>query len=771
MTSTISVTGDSNDTNLVLDSANGAISDGTDGTNGTNGTNGTDGTNGTNGTDGTDGTPADTTILDAHTKSIEKNTLSIDGNRPMAYCPAASVIIGSYLMGGFLETYVGIPYAEQPIGPKRFTICDEAPRSTMPIYATTPLFSTYYKDGTITQGSDAADLGVVIPRSEDFLNLNVIKRTTSDGNCPVMVNFHGGGHTSGNAAKYPLHKFCQKEDIITVNVNYRLDALGFLPFSEFTADASSSYPGAVGNYGLYDKITALKWIQNNIAHFGGDPRNVTIFGESAGAKSVELLSTTPLTCDVSGMPSLFHKVIGQSGAYDIISDPDDKHGMMSASSWENQVNPVSVDPFNVAGLTNRKLWINYLGAKDANDVDLSGDALVTFMQGLSAEIFIADDRPLQPGPVYDSNFTIDRNIFAMQDTSGVFNQNMDRPTLLGSNSNEEALFSLFNYFGLDTATIMSSIQNTLIDFSNNDYRSIPGVRDLHDFKSKQQLDEALSLYKVVTLDAAGTQVVRVLDASGDSILDSSFNLKGSDSSGNLLLAEANHLVDINKVRITDPSSVVYDPNRSSVKLYTSASPAASLTPYVQMLSDIWSIKILTLAINKSDGTKNSYTYYLNDYLDGKGANPSSFIYAGAHAIDLVYLHDLWSYSGNIKSTLGLIMSGQGTNPALFAAVMAAGYTPTLSEIQIQKDMISLWTSFAVGDVPKLANGTVLSSVKDGSGVLLSNQTQIKSLDELYSGNFIKQFSIVTPDANGNTYTHAVPSDGFTPLEMVASVNN
>ncbi|XP_070551708.1 acetylcholinesterase-like [Ptychodera flava] len=136
------------------------------------------------------------------------------------------------------------------------------------------------------------------PQSEDCLFLNVYAPQTQSGSLPVMVWIHGGGFLWGSGSSYDSLPLSAIGNVIVVTINYRLGALGFF----LTGDEH-----ATGNYGLLDQIAALQWVQDNIAAFGGDVNKVTIFGESAGAISVDLLLFSPLA------EGLFHRAIMQSG--------------------------------------------------------------------------------------------------------------------------------------------------------------------------------------------------------------------------------------------------------------------------------------------------------------------------------------------------------------------------------------------------------------------------------------------------------------------------
>lgn len=145
------------------------------------------------------------------------------------------------------------------------------------------------------------------PQDEDCLSLNVWTAAKStEERRPVMVWIHGGAYEigSGSTPGYHGDTFAHA-GVVLVTINYRLGTLGFLAHPDLTAESPS---GASGNYGLMDMIAALRWVKANIAGFGGDPDNVTIFGESAGGGAVMLLSASPPA------RGLFHKAIAESGA-------------------------------------------------------------------------------------------------------------------------------------------------------------------------------------------------------------------------------------------------------------------------------------------------------------------------------------------------------------------------------------------------------------------------------------------------------------------------
>ncbi|MEM7342239.1 MAG: carboxylesterase family protein [Actinomycetota bacterium] len=144
-------------------------------------------------------------------------------------------------------------------------------------------------------------------QSEDCLYLTVRSPDPSPGaNLPVMVWIHGGDHQDGSGSDpYYQANALAGRDVVTVAINYRLGVLGYLAHPEMSAESDQ---GVAGNYGTLDQIAALEWVRDNISGFGGDPSNVTVFGESAGGESVMHMMTSPLA------RGLFHRAVPQSAA-------------------------------------------------------------------------------------------------------------------------------------------------------------------------------------------------------------------------------------------------------------------------------------------------------------------------------------------------------------------------------------------------------------------------------------------------------------------------
>lgn len=200
-----------------------------------------------------------------------------------------------------VRAFLGVPYAAPPTGERRW----RAPAPAAPWQGVRP--AGRFGDRCI-QTNPFPDMLFQSPaESEDCLTLSVWTPGRAGDRLPVMVWIHGGGFFSG-ASDEQRHdgSALASKGVVLVALNYRLGVMGFLAHPALTA---ASPHRASGNYGLMDQIAALHWVRDNIAAFGGDPANVTIFGESAGSMSVSALMASPPA------RGLFQKAIGQSGAY------------------------------------------------------------------------------------------------------------------------------------------------------------------------------------------------------------------------------------------------------------------------------------------------------------------------------------------------------------------------------------------------------------------------------------------------------------------------
>ena len=198
-------------------------------------------------------------------------------------------------------SFKGVPFAAPPVGPLRWRAPQPAPAWT----GVRP--ASQYGHDCMQQPfpSDAAPLGT--EPAEDCLVVNVWRPAQSTGRkLPVMVWIYGGGFVNGGSspAVYDGSQFARR-GIVFVSFNYRLGRFGFFAHPELTRENPDG--GLLGDYGYMDQIAALKWVQRNIAAFGGDASNVTVFGESAGGGSVHMLLTSPLA------RGLFAKAVIESG--------------------------------------------------------------------------------------------------------------------------------------------------------------------------------------------------------------------------------------------------------------------------------------------------------------------------------------------------------------------------------------------------------------------------------------------------------------------------
>jgi para-nitrobenzyl esterase len=205
-----------------------------------------------------------------------------------------------------VKAYKGIPYAAPPVGKLRWRE-PLAPESWSGVRDADRFGSV------CIQGPGQGYVNIAVmpgspPMSEDCLFLNVWTAADSASEKrPVMVWVHGGAFTDG-AGSIDLYdgETLARKGAVVVTLNYRLGPFGFFAHPALSEESAQ---GTSGNYGLMDMLAALQWVQRNIAAFGGDPANVTVFGQSAGAMALTALTTSPLA------DGLFHRIIAQSGAW------------------------------------------------------------------------------------------------------------------------------------------------------------------------------------------------------------------------------------------------------------------------------------------------------------------------------------------------------------------------------------------------------------------------------------------------------------------------
>lgn len=235
-------------------------------------------------------------LFSAHAFSQQQNNfLAIQAKT------ANGIIEGNYDTKTGMQFYFGIPFAKPPVGDLRWKA--PQPLDNWKGVKITKKFGPRPVQADVFGDMKSRSDGL----SEDCLYLNVwtaAKRNTKD--LPVLVYFYGGGFVAGDASE-PRYdgESMAKKGMVVVTANYRLNIFGFLALPELSKE--SPYK-ASGNYGMLDQVAALKWVHENISAFGGDPKKVTIAGESAGSISVSLLMASPLS------KNLIAGAIGESGA-------------------------------------------------------------------------------------------------------------------------------------------------------------------------------------------------------------------------------------------------------------------------------------------------------------------------------------------------------------------------------------------------------------------------------------------------------------------------
>ena len=307
------------------------------------------------------------------------------------------------------DIYYGIPYAEPPTGSNRW----QAPIAKAPFSSSTPFNATSARPGCI-QG---AGLTGVFQESENCLYLNVFKPSYSSTPLPVMVWLHGGSFTigSGTEKQYNAEDLAKNQKVIVVTLNYRLGFLGHLSIPELTAE--SNYGGS-GNYAFLDQLMAMQWVNDNIASFGGDASNITLFGESAGAASVCMHLATPLAT------GLFQKSIIQSGNCEWITRSQSK----AETQGQDFVKAYIPDCWNDS---NQTTDLSCLRSKNATSIR---NAVKSANPDANALSF---DPVLVTGGVIDNYFLTDtaRNL--------INGSKSDIPVIIGVTKDEGTIFHSF----------------------------------------------------------------------------------------------------------------------------------------------------------------------------------------------------------------------------------------------------------------------------------------------------------------------------------------
>jgi para-nitrobenzyl esterase len=299
------------------------------------------------------------------------------------------------IRNGEVREWRGIPFAAPPVGDLRF----RAPRPAHP-WTDVRDASEFGPVPPQDRKGPFSGAGPKTPRSEDCLTLNIAAPAKPSTALPVMVYLHGGAYSVGSPRDTAFRGInFARRGVVHVTFNYRLNALGYLDFSEFGAD---------NNLGLRDQVAALEWVRNNIAAFGGDPANVTVYGESSGANAVTTLLALPAA------RGLFARAIAQSPPSNAVYRPE------LTRAWAREFMEIlGVSPGHEAEVL-----------RSADAADLVTAARILFQR-------VPDEYPgdLPFSPVIDGDYLPEHPVEALLAGRG-----HPVPLIIGSNDREGSVF-------------------------------------------------------------------------------------------------------------------------------------------------------------------------------------------------------------------------------------------------------------------------------------------------------------------------------------------
>ncbi|SDQ30255.1 carboxylesterase/lipase family protein [Flagellimonas zhangzhouensis] len=385
--------------------------------------------------------------------------IELQTGKDVAVTDTESGKVRGFIRNG-IYTYKGIPYAkaERFMAPTKVDAWEGVRSSTM--YG--PVAPLLTPTTSVMDESEFVfdhDWGYT---SEDCLRINVWTPNTDQKKRPVLFWIHGGGYTAGSSQELPSYdgeNLSKKGDVVVVSINHRLNVLGFLDLSAYGEKYKTS-----ANNSILDIVAALEWVKANISNFGGDPNNVTIFGQSGGGAKVNNLMAMPKA------KGLFHKAINQSGA-------------MRSNMLEKEVTQeIGTEVLNQLGLSAdqvdqlQTIPFEQLSAASSKALQVVGEKMK------------AEGKPvigmgsLNWGPSHDGN------VFPYQLLSDeAFELSKDIPLLIGTTKNEFTPFANGRFFNASEEEIMAHIKNTYKDKAD-DYLAAVKKAYPNDTKPSDLLD-------------------------------------------------------------------------------------------------------------------------------------------------------------------------------------------------------------------------------------------------------------------------------------------
>ncbi|MGA8231489.1 MAG: carboxylesterase family protein [Candidatus Acidiferrales bacterium] len=362
--------------------------------------------------------------------------------------------------------FLGVPYASPPVGDLRWKPPQPVSKWKGTRKAT--------KFAAVCPQLPAAWLPT-LPWNEDCLYLNVwTTQVFASAKLPVIIYFHGGSNTAGYSQLTPLGPSLSRAGVVVVSANYRLGPLGFIAYPALTAESEHH---SSGNYGLLDQLQALKWVRENISRFGGDPRRITVMGQSAGAVDICLLMVSPLAA------GLFQRAIMESG---------DCQGVFN----EDIRTPIRYNEISGTGEGAGERLANDLGVADGRDTLLK-------LRSIPADEILkawSKNRKIHFDAIVDGWIIPEQpaKIFAEA-------QQVLVPVLVGSNANEATVF------GHNDLKTVDQYKNYLMEdtgkYSDQEFQVYPATSDVDVPGQSLQLENdsfAYGAYSMVrTMTRAG----------------------------------------------------------------------------------------------------------------------------------------------------------------------------------------------------------------------------------------------------------------------------